>query len=540
MNASPLRALMLAAAVCTSAHAQETTTREQWWDDRVFYEIFVRSFADSTTGPLAGDGIGDIQGMIEKLDYLNDGDPNTTTDLGITGIWLMPIHPSPSYHGYDITDYRGINPEYGTMADFERFRDECHRRGIAVIIDLVINHTSDKHPWFVEAMDPKSPKRDWYVWAPTDPGWKGPWDQKVWHPSPSGTYFGLFYHGMPDLNFRSEMLTAKVLSMMDFWVRDVRVDGFRLDAIRHLIETGRVQENTSETHAWLARMSSRLRSIAPQAMTIGEVWSPSRDVAKYIGDELDLCFEFGLADAMVNAAKTGDTAKLREVHSEVLRLYPRGQYGRFLTNHDQPRVMTQLKGDEGKARAAAAMMLLGEGVPFVYYGEEIGMSGDKPDELIRTPMQWNSGANGGFTAGTPWQALNKDAPNRSVERQTAAPGSLLSTYRELISLRARHEALRRGGTVMLDTEFPAVQAFIRHTADEWVLVVINFGAAPVEGLVVSCASSPLRGGRSLDVVPGLHRARPRLRFDEQGGIRHGPLGVDLPAHGYAVFRLIDP
>jgi glycosidase len=287
-------------------------------------------------------------------------------------------------------------------------------------------------------------------------------------------------------------------------------------------------------------MSSRLRDVAPGAMTIGEVWSPPRDVAKYIGDELDLCFEFGLADAIVNAAKTGDTAKLREVHSEVLRLYPRGQYGRFLTNHDQPRVMTQLKDDEGKARAAAAMMLLGEGVPFVYYGEEIGMSGDKPDELIRTPMQWDSGANGGFTAGTPWQALNKDAPNRSVQRQTAAPGSLLSTYRELISLRVRHEALRRGGTVMLDTAFPAVQAFIRHTADEWVLVVINFGAAPVEGLVVSCASSPLRGGRSLDVVPGLHRARPRLWFDEQGGVRHGPLGVDLPAHGYAVFGLIDP
>lgn len=538
MNASPIRALMLAAAVCTSAHAQVETTREQWWDDRVFYEIFVRSFADSTTGPLAGDGIGDIQGMIEKLDYLNDGDPSTTTDLGVTGIWLMPIHPSPSYHGYDITDYRGIHPEYGTMADFERFRDECHRRGIAVIIDLVLNHTSDKHPWFVEAKDPKSPKRDWYVWAPTDPGWKGPWDQKVWHPSPSGTYFGLFYHGMPDLNFRSEMLTAEVFSMMDYWVRDVRVDGFRLDAIRHLIETGRVQENTPETHAWLSRMSSRLRDVAPRAMTIGEVWSPPRDVAKYIGDELDLCFEFGLADAMVNAAKTGDTAKLREVHSEVLRLYPRGQYGRFLTNHDQPRVMTQLKGDEGKARAAAAMMLLGEGVPFVYYGEEIGMSGDKPDELIRTPMQWTPEPGAGFTKGKPWQGLNADAGARHVEAMAADSGSLLSLYRELIALRNESVALRRGATTVLETSDPGVYAFVRHAEGApSVMVIVNLGAKDVTGLTVGCETSPLSGSYGTKVIWGGEAATPVATFADHGDLTNYAPGVRVPGYGCVVLVL---
>ncbi|MFZ4573923.1 MAG: alpha-amylase family glycosyl hydrolase, partial [Phycisphaerales bacterium] len=298
MSAFIVRLLLLAGLMFgATARAQQIPARERWWDDRVFYEIFVRSFADSTTGPLAGDGIGDIQGMIERLDYLNDGDPKTTTDLGITGIWLMPIHPSPSYHGYDITDYRAINPQYGTTEDFKRFLAECHKRGIAVIIDLVINHSSDKHPWFVEAQNPDSAKRDWYVWSKADPAWKGPWNQKVWHPSPSGFYFGLFYHGMPDLNFRSDSLTTEVFSMMDYWASEVKVDGFRLDAIRHLIEAGQVQENTPETHAWLKRMAAHLRTTAPRAMTIGEVWSAPKDVASYIGDELDLCFEFGLADA---------------------------------------------------------------------------------------------------------------------------------------------------------------------------------------------------------------------------------------------------
>ena len=144
-----------------------------WWNDAVFYELSVRSFYDSN-----GDGIGDFNGLIEKLDYLNDGDPNTTTDLGITGIWLLPIHPSPSTHGYDVTDYYAVNPQYGTMDDFRRLVDEAHRRGIRVIIDLVINHTSNQHPWFIQSQDPKSPYRDWYIWADVDPGWKGPWNNR--------------------------------------------------------------------------------------------------------------------------------------------------------------------------------------------------------------------------------------------------------------------------------------------------------------------------------------------------------------------------
>ncbi|HLF74078.1 MAG TPA: alpha-amylase family glycosyl hydrolase, partial [Anaerolineales bacterium] len=174
-----------------------------WWNNSVFYEIFVRSFYDSN-----GDGVGDFNGITEKLDYLNDGDPDTTSDLGITGIWLMPIFPSPSYHGYDVTDYYAVNPEYGTMEDFRRLLTEADRRGIRIIIDLVLNHTSDQHPWFRSAVsDRNSPYRDWYLWSDTQPGYGGPWGQTVWHSSPTGYYYGLFVDFMPDLNYDNPAVT---------------------------------------------------------------------------------------------------------------------------------------------------------------------------------------------------------------------------------------------------------------------------------------------------------------------------------------------
>jgi len=194
-----------------TAAAPSTEAAPGWWQDRVFYEIFVRSFADATTGPLANDGIGDFQGLIEKLDYLNDGDPATTTDLGITGLWLMPINPSPSYHGYDVTDYYGVHPQFGTREDFERFLAEAHHRGIRVIVDLVLNHSSSMHPRFLHALrgDPES--RDWYIFVPPDevPATLGPWGQQVWQEKQGQHYLGIFWSGMPDLNYRNPAVTAE-------------------------------------------------------------------------------------------------------------------------------------------------------------------------------------------------------------------------------------------------------------------------------------------------------------------------------------------
>jgi alpha-amylase len=269
-----------------------------WWNDTVFYEVFVRSFKDSN-----GDGIGDFNGLIEKLDYLNDGDPATTTDLGVTGLWLMPIQPSPSYHGYDVTDYYTVNPQYGNMQDFRRLVDEAHQRGMRVTIDLVLNHTSSDNPWFVESQKLDSPYRDWYIWSQNNPGYLGPWSQNVWYSGDNGFYYALFWERMPDLNYRNPAVVQEMKKVANFWLGDVGVDGFRLDAAKHIVEEGKVQENTPANHAWWKEFRSAYKADNPQAMTVGEVWSSNDQAAKYVqGDELDLVFNFDMSSAMLSAA----------------------------------------------------------------------------------------------------------------------------------------------------------------------------------------------------------------------------------------------
>ena len=344
------------------------TAGQPWWNDTVFYEIFVRSFSDSN-----GDGVGDLNGLIQKLDYLNDGDPATTTDLGVTGIWLMPIAESPSYHGYDVSDYTQVDREYGTNADFKRLIAEAHRRGIRVIVDLVLNHTSSQHPWFTAAQDPASPKRDWYIWSKEQPQGPG------WHKGKDGWYYGYFWEGMPDLNYRNEAVTAAMHDAARFWLEEMGADGFRLDAVKYLIEDGRRIENTPATHDWLEDFRTFYKGVQPDALTVGEVWSTSDVSASYVGDELDLAFDFPLADATIASALNGRSLDAQRAQKAVLAAYPAGQYATFLANHDQNRTRSRLIDDD-QARMAATLQLLFSGVPFVYYGEEIGMSGTKPDE----------------------------------------------------------------------------------------------------------------------------------------------------------------
>ncbi|MGB0346259.1 MAG: alpha-amylase family glycosyl hydrolase, partial [Balneolaceae bacterium] len=205
----------------------------KWWNEVVWYEIFVRSFYDSD-----GDGIGDFNGLTEKLDYLNDGDPNTDTDLGIGGIWLMPIHPSPSYHGYDVTDYRAINPDYGSMEDFKNFIVAANERGIKVIIDYVMNHTSTEHPWFQASAAGDSHFRDFYRWEESKPNYNGPWGQTVWHQRNGDYYYGLFWGGMPDLNYENPAVKDSMFAISDFWIEEIGIDGFRQDAVLYIDEDG--------------------------------------------------------------------------------------------------------------------------------------------------------------------------------------------------------------------------------------------------------------------------------------------------------------
>jgi len=451
-----------------------------WWNDSIFYEIFVRSFNDSRTGPLANDGIGDLQGIIERLDYLNDGDPTTQSDLGITALWLMPINPSPSYHGYDVTDYTGIEPDYGTREDFIRLMHEAHKRGIRIIIDLVLNHCSSQHPWFIEAQNPQSPNRDWFIWADQPTDYRGPWNQRIWHRSSNGSYYyGLFSGQLPALNIRNQDVTRDARNIVHPWRTEMKVDGFRLDAIRHLIENGPIQENTPETHDWLRGFYSHYKEVNPDAFTIGEVWASAEDAAVYVGDQLDTTFDFALAQSILDSVRDGKAQPLTQALRTNAAVFPLNQYGTFLTNHDQPRIMTQLlkstkdnlPAAHARASLAAQLLMVLPGIPFMYYGEEIGMVGDKPDPNIRTPMQWSPGPLAGFTQATqPWKPLNKDSEN--VETQAATSGSLLNTYKKMIRLRQQETALRRGTLTLLETFSPSVLAFTRHHEGTSPLLII--------------------------------------------------------------------
>ncbi len=456
-----------------------------WWNERVFYEVFVRSFYDSD-----GDGSGDLRGLIEKLDYLNDGDPATTTDLGVTGLWLMPIMASPSYHGYDVTDYRSVNPDYGTNDDFKALLAAAHERDVAVIIDLPVNHTSSQHPWFEAAAAGDPQYRDWYVWDESCPTYRGPWNQKVWIPLNDSCYYAVFWDGMPDLNYGNPAVVAEMNDIARFWLEDMGADGFRLDGLKHIVEEGTNQINTEGTHEWAAGFRTYVKSVKPDALLVGEVNDNTFVSSSYVPEGSDLVFDFDLAEALLTSANSGAAAGAATLQERVGRLYPPGQYAAFLTNHDQNRVANALRGDDDKQKVAASLLLTQPGVPFVYYGEEIGMSGAKPDERIRTPMQWDATErSGGFTSGRPWEALQNNYADVNVAEQTDDPDSLLSHYRELIHLRSAHPALQTGTYTLVESGSRAVYSFLRQSEGETLLVLINLSKNPVSEYGLSLSAS---------------------------------------------------
>lgn len=477
-----LSVLLLAACNTNPADKLEKTTAEEYgfpyWNDVTFYQVFVRSFYDSD-----GDGLGDINGLIEKLDYLNDGDPETDTDLEVTGLWLMPMLPSPSYHGYNVTDFKAIDEDYGTMEDFERLLEECHNRGMIVILDWEINHTGLSHPWFKESKDPDSEYRDWYVWEDDKPGWGGPWGQDVWHydTSSQSFYYGVFWSGMPDLNYENPDVTAAMYDAVDFWLDEKGVDGLRIDAARHLIEDGSHQEDTEATFDWFQDFYAWHKEAAPEAMTIGEVWTSSETASMYVKDDaLDMVFSFDLAGKLVSGAKFGSGKQFGFDIEKELQYFPDYQMGTFLTNHDQARTMTELGEDYGKAKSAATALLTAPGVPFIYYGEEIGMSGGKPDENIRRPMQWDDSNNAGFTTFTiPWNLPQVDYETKNVMLQEEDEASLLNHYRKLVNVRNDYPALRIGDYTKIMSNDLAIYAALRTTEEEKILIIANMGSEPV-------------------------------------------------------------
>lgn len=524
----------LAPAVVASTRAPAASDR--WWNGAVVYEVFVRSYRDSD-----GDGKGDLRGLIQKLDYLNDGNPASTTSLGVDAIWLMPIHPSPSYHGYDVTDYDGVNPDYGTQSDMDALIAECHRRGIKVILDFVPNHTSSQHPWFRDAVaSPPGSHRDWYVWSPTFLDWTQPWNAATpaWYPARGGYYYALFWSGMPDLNWRNAAVRAELGAAAARWLTrsPEGVDGFRLDAIRYLVENGAgLQQDQPETHAALKELAATVRAARADAAVIGEAWADAATIAGYYGsmsvvpggDEVPLPLDFPVADALVSgvASGSGGAATVAAALDQVARTYPPGAGDApFLTNHDQQRVATRLLGDGARLRLAAAILLTLQGTPVVYYGEEIGMAnGTCPsDECKRTPMAWETGPAGGFTTGTPWWPLSPGTATANVAAQAADPASLLSRYRSLIRLRRSSPALSRGGTQRLSSEASGVLSYLRVAAGETVLVAHNLGTSGAE--------------RELAVAGGVAD----VLFADPGATLRQTAGgwtVSLPASGSGVWRL---
>jgi glycosidase len=511
-----------AAPACPSTAEAPSPAGTAWWRDRVFYEVFVRSFADSD-----GDGIGDLRGLTERLDYLNDGDPATTDDLGVTGLWLMPIAESPSYHGYDVTDYEAIEPDYGTADDFRALLAAAKQRGIAVVVDLVLNHTSIDHPWFQDARTPGSVHDDWYVWSTSRPVVAGPGGAPVWHPDGDRWYYGYFWEGMPDLNVANPEVTAALDDVARFWLEEMGVDGFRLDAARHLIEDGAQLENTPATLAWLEGFRSRVETVKPDALVVGEVWDATSTAARYVREgALDLAFEFGLAGAILGGVRLGDADTLASVQAEVSAAYPAGGYAAFLTNHDQNRTFDVLGRDPAAAGLAASLLLTGSGVPFVYYGEELGLRGRKPDEEIRTPMPWDTTELGhGFTTGQPWEAFAPGAETAAVAGQLDDPDSLLARYRTLIRLREAHTALRSGDLLPIEAEAAGVYAYLRHDGAETIAIVANLADEPVDDVTLTLPAGPLCGSPSAAMLLGGGEARaPQVNarggFDEYRPVDH--------------------
>ena len=486
----------------------------------VCYEVFVRSFYDSN-----GDGIGDFPGLTRKLDYI--------AGLGVDCIWLMPVAESPSYHGYDVTNYNKIEPDYGTNGDFKAFVSAAHRRRIKVIVDLVINHASSEHPWFLEALrDTASAHRNWFLWSKT-PG-------NNWHKSPvrDEYYYGFFWRGMPDLNYNTPAVLEEMKKVARFWLTDMGVDGFRLDAVRHLMEEGGEVSNTPGTHAVLRDFGTYVRRIAPKSYTIGEVWDSIGAILTYYPDQLDAYFVFPVSDALMDAVRSGKAGQLIPNVMRFQSAQPASRWSPFQRNHDQTRTLTALRNDSAAAHLSATILLTLPGIPFVYYGEEIGMTGDKPDERLRTPMHWELAPAAGFTKGKAWQALQPDSFTANVAVQDRDTTSLLNLYRRLIHLRETNGALRHGTLVPLETGNEAVLAYVRKDPSSMALVLANLGSTVVEGIALSSSGRVAEARRyTLRNLLGGPSAQP-LVIDEEGRIRgYLPLPMLAPRKAY-VFEMI--
>lgn len=488
--------LLLALVFCFTSLAacrhQDDPRNEPNHASQVYYQLFVRSFADSN-----GDGIGDFKGIAQNLDYL--------VDLGVTGIWLLPIHPTDSYHGYDVKDYYAVNPDYGTMEDFEELIVEANKRGIQVILDLVINHTSSKHPWFLEAKsNPDSPYRDYYFWAePNDyrVGRVNDLGHQVWHRAGDYYFASTFPGDYADLNILNEAVKEEVINIAKFWL-EKGVAGFRLDAAMYLFDPNKVPIKYTYRDGILFwnRFRSALREVKPDVYLVGEVWSSYTMYTQYYAG-LDATFNFDLSNALIKAVRDNGgayTTVINRIYREIEKNGGSIAYDApFLRNHDMNRTATELNGDLDKQKLAAEMLLTLPGTPYIYYGEEIGMYGANTDgtlnvydETRRLPFVW-----GDDRIQTRWmdekcaslgRVLNWDPchqPIAPARKQIEDENSLYHVYKTMIQLRKDNPALRSDTFIIFDDPNYyklTLQGFYRYSDEQLLLVLHNLGSSEEE------------------------------------------------------------
>lgn len=483
----------------------------RWWQTGVLYQVYPRSFQDAN-----GDGIGDLPGILQRLDYL--------VDLGVDALWLSPIFPSPmADFGYDISDYTAIDPLFGSLADLDALIAAAHARGLKILLDLVPNHTSDRHPWFLASRSSRSsPKRDWYIWRDPRPdggpptNWLSNFGGSAWeYDEQSGQYYyHAFLKEQPDLNWRNPAVRAAMFDVMRFWLKR-GVDGFRVDVIWHLIKDGEFRDNPvnpdfapgmpphhqlvplytadrPEVHEVIAGMRHVIDEFDERVL-IGEIYLPIERLVTYYGRDLSgahLPFNFALLETRWHARLLADLINAYE------NALPAGGWPNWvLGNHDRPRVASRIGRDQ--IRLAAILLLTLRGTPTIYYGEELGLDQVPiPPELVqdpfeknvpgigvgrdgcRTPMQWDAGRHAGFSTVEPWLPLASDWCEANVAAERADPASLLNFYRRLIGLRRSSPALSHGAYQSVATSGDLL-AYIRVGAGERILVALNLGAEPV-------------------------------------------------------------
>lgn len=546
----------------------DTPNEPHWYKNAVFYEVLIRGFYDST-----GDGTGDIKGLTEKLDYL--------VWLGIDCIWLLPIYESPLRDGgYDISDFMKILPEFGDLGDFVELVDEAHKRGLRIIADLVMNHTSDQHPWFKASQeDPDGPFGDFYVWSDSNEGYP---DARIifvdtetsnwtWDPVRGQYYWHRFFTHQPDLNFDNPAVQEAMLEVLRFWL-DLGIDGFRLDAVPYLFEReGTNCENLKETHDYLKKVRAEIDRIYPDRVMLAEANQWPADVVEYFGDpatggdECHMAFHFPVMPRIFMAVRREQRYPISEIMAQTPKIPENTQWGIFLRNHDEltlemvtdeerdymyaeyakdPRMKANigirrrlaplLDNDRNQLELFTALLLSLPGSPVLYYGDEIGMGdniwlGDR--DAVRTPMQWTPDRNAGFSRCDPgrlylptimdpiygYQAIN-------VESQQNNPGSLLHWTRKMIEIRKRHPVFGVGDYTELSASNPSVLAFVREYGTDRVLCVNNLSRFP----------QPVE----LD----LRRFEGVNPVECMGGVQFPPIGelpylLTLPGHGFYWFLL---